>query len=193
MNDQEIETPADHIHHASHAASGDSDRKLTRDTGLAVMVMAIVAATIGSLQETESAHALGQKNEAVLLQARASDQWSFFQAKSIKKNSYQIAADQASAAGRDPAPYNDKATHYAKEEEEVQAKAKELEEQSHVQWEKSDHHTHRQHTLTLAVTLVHVAIAISSLAIFTNRRLPLNGALALVAGGIAVAAWAYLG
>src|ERR1700761_7775253 len=102
MDDQEIETPAEHIRHASHAAQGEGDPKLTRDTALAVTVMAIVAATIGSLQETESAHALGQKNEAVLLQARASDQWSFFQSRSLKKNSYQIAADQAAAAGRDP-------------------------------------------------------------------------------------------
>jgi len=192
MDDQEIESPAEHIHHASHAASGDGDRKLTRDTALAVTVMAILAAAIGSLQETETAHALGRQNEAVLLQTRASDQWSFFQAKSVKKNAYQIAAEQASAAGRDPAPFTDKAKRYGQEEDEVQAKATELEAQSHDSWEHSNHHTHRQHTLTLAVTLVHVAIAISSLAIFTNRRLPLQGALALAVGGIAVAAWAYL-
>jgi hypothetical protein len=192
MNDQEIETPAEHIRHATHAAHGESDPKLTRDTALAVTVMAIVAATIGSLQETESAHALAQKNEAVLLQARASDQWSFFQAKSIKKNNYQIAAEQAAGAGRDPAPFADKAGRYAAEEDEVQAKASELEEQSHAKWEASTHHTHRQHTLTLGVTLVHVAIAVSSLAIFTGRRLPLQGALTLAAGGVAVAVWAYL-
>jgi hypothetical protein len=192
MVDQDIENPAEHIHHATHAAHGEGDRKLTRDTALAVTLMAIVAATIGSLQETESAHALGDKNEAVLLQARASDQWSFFQAKSIKKNSYQIAADQASAAGRDPAPFADKAKRYGQEEEEVQAKAGGLEEESHAKWDKSARHTERQHTLTLGVTLVHIGIAISSLAIFTNRRLPLNGALALAIAGIAVAAWAYL-
>jgi hypothetical protein len=192
MNDQEIETPAEHIHHATHAAHGEGDRKLTRDTALAVTVMAIMAATIGSLQETESTHALGQKNEAVLLQARASDQWSFFQAKSVKKNSYQIAAEQAAGSGRDPAPFADKAKRYAEEEDEVKAKATELEEESRGKWETSTHHTHRLHTLTLAATLVHVGIAVSSLAIFTNRRLPLHGALALAAGGIAVTVWAYL-
>jgi hypothetical protein len=192
MNDQEIETPAEHIHHATHAAHGENDPKLTRDTALAVTVMAILAATIGSLQETESTHALGQKNESVLLQARASDQWSFFQSRSIKKNSYQIAAEQAAGAGRDPAPFAEKAKHYAEEEEELKGKATELEEQSHAEWELSAHHTHRLHTLTLAETLLHVGIAISSLAIFTNRRLYMHGALALAAGGIAVAAWAYL-
>lgn len=193
MNDSDIEIPADHVEHARHAAHGqEADPKLTRDVAIAVTVMAIVAATIGGLAETESSHALSQKNESVLLQARASDQWAFFQAKSIKKNSYQIAAEQAAAAGRDPQPFNDKAKRYAAEEEDVQAKATDFENQSHVKWEKSTHHTERQHTLTLGTTLVHVAIAVSSLAIFNNRRYPLIGALALTGAGIAVAAWAYL-
>ncbi len=193
MTDQDVENPAEHIGHATHAIHGEGDRKLTRDTALAVTMMAIVAATIGSLQETESTHALGEKNEAVLLQARASDQWAFFQAKSIKKNSYQIAAEQAAGAGRDPEPFNEKAKRYAQDEDDVQAKAKELEEESKSQWERSSHHTHRLHTLTLAATLVHVGIAVSSMAIFTNRRLPLYGSVAMAAGGIAVALWAYFG
>jgi len=187
MTETEIETPADHVKHAKHAAHGETNPRLTRDVALSVTVMAIIAATIGSLQETESAHALGQKNEAVLLQTRASDQWSFFQAKSIKKNSYQIAAEQSGNAS-----FAEKAKRYEQEEAELQTKAKELEAQSAEQWERSAHHTHRQHTLTLGLTLVHVAIAISSLAIFNNRRLPLNGALGLAAAGIAVAVWAYL-
>ncbi len=193
MNDSDIETPADHVEHATHAAHGrELDPKLTRDVAMAVTVMAIVAATIGGLGETESSHALSQKNESVLLQARASDQWAFFQAKSIKKNAYQIAAEEAAAAGRDPQPYADKAKRYASEEEDVQTKAADFENQSHAKWEKSTHHTERQHTLTLGTTLVHVAIAISSLAIFINRRSPLIGALALTAGGVAVAIWAYI-
>lgn len=179
MNDQDIETPADHVGHAAHAAHGETDKKLTRDVAMSVTVMAIIAATIGSLQETESAHALGQKNEAVLLQTQASDKWSFFQAQSIKKNLYQIAGNA------------DKTKDYGDREEKLQTEAKALEEKSREEWEKSTHHTHRQHTLTLSVTLVHIAIAISSLAIFNNRRWPLNGALGLTMGGIAVAIGAY--
>ena len=189
MSEHEIEVPSEHIEHVEHAvANGDN---LSRDVAVAVAIMAIIAASISSLQETESAHALGLKNESVLLQSRASDQWSFFQAKSIKKNSYQIAAEQAKAAGRDDTDFTAKAQRYAKEEGEVQEKAKELEEESHAKWELSSHHTHRQHTLTLAETLLHVGIAVASLALFTKRRLALNGALLLTAGGIAVAVAAY--
>lgn len=180
MTDDDIETPADHVSHASHAAHAETDKRLTRDVALSVTVMAIIAAMIGSFQETESAHALGQKNEAVLLQTQASDKWGFFEAQSIKKNMYQIAGNA------------EKAKHYSDEEETLQTEAKELEAKSREEWEKSTHHTHRQHTLTLGVTLVHVAIAISSLAIFNNRRLWLQGALALTVAGIAVAIGAYL-
>jgi hypothetical protein len=193
VSEQEIEVPHEHIEHAKHAAhdvaQGD---KLSRDVAVAVAVMAVIAATISGLQETESAHALGLKNESVLQQSRASDQWAFYQAKSIKKNSYQIAAEQARAAGRDESDFAAKAQRYAADEAEIQNEAKKLEAQSHEFWEKSAHHTHRQHVLTLATTLLHVGIAISSLALFTRKRLALNGALALSAGGIAVAALAYL-
>jgi hypothetical protein len=192
MTDQEIEIPADHVRHAEHAAQGETGKRLVRDVALSVTVMAIIAATIGSLQETESAHALGQKNEAVLLQTQAADKWGFFQAQSIKKNLYQIAAGEAAAAGRDGAALADKAKHYGEEEQKLQSDAKELEGRSAALWEKSTHHTHRQHTLTFGLTLVHIAIAISSLAIFNNRRLPLNGALGLTVGGILVAIGAYL-
>jgi hypothetical protein len=189
LSEQEIEVPHEHIEHARHAAGGD---RLSRDVAVAVAVMAVIAASIAGMQETESAHALGLKNESVLLQSRASDQWAFYQAKSIKKNSYQIAAEQAQAAGRDNSDFAAHAQRYAGEEAEVQKEAKQLEEQSRTSWEVSGQHTHRQHILTLATTLLHVAIAISSLAIFTRRRLALNGALLLSAGGIAVAAAAYL-
>jgi len=193
MSDFDVDNPSEPIEHAKHAAHDlAKGETLTRDVAVAVAVMAIIAATIGSLQETESAHALGLKNESVLLQARASDQWNFFQAKSVKKNAYQIAAEQARLAGLDGGDFIAKAQKYAAEENDVQTAAKTLEGNSQARWEESSLHTHHQHTLTLAVTLVHAGIAISSLAIFTHRRIALNGALALAVAGIGVATAAYL-
>jgi hypothetical protein len=193
MTEPDIENPADHILHAKHARhAAQSGDRLTRDVAIAVSFMAIIAATIGSLQETESALALGLKNEAVLLQAQASDQWNFFQAKSIKKNSYQIAAEEATAQGRDAAAMLAKAKRYADEEADLQTKASDLELTSRTRWGDSTQHTHRQHTLTFAATLVHVGIAISSLAIFTGRRLALNAALTLTAVGGAVSVIAFV-
>ncbi len=75
--------------HAEHAAhSGDP---LLTKVSVTIAILAVVAATIGSLETVESGTALSKKSESVLLQNRATDRWSYFQAQSIKKNMYDIA------------------------------------------------------------------------------------------------------
>src|SRR3954469_21403803 len=86
------ETPAEpleHVEHAHHAR--DSYDPFLKRVAITVVLLAVLAALIGSLETLESGTALSTKNEAVLLQDRATDQWNFFQAKSIKKNLYQVA------------------------------------------------------------------------------------------------------
>jgi len=50
----------------------------------------------------------------------------------------------------------------------------------------------RHGRLTVASTLLHMAIAIATLAIILHRRWPWLAAIALSVAGLAVAAWAYL-
>ena len=57
-----------------------------------IAILAVIAATVGSLETLETAAAIGDKNAAVLLENKATDTWNFYQAKSIKKNLYAIAA-----------------------------------------------------------------------------------------------------
>jgi hypothetical protein len=187
---EEFENPSEHVEHAEHArhdaVKGDN---LTRDVAVMVAIMTIVATIIGSFVDVEATHASSLKNEAVLVQAQASDQWGFFQAKSTKKNAYQIAAEEAAAAGHDPDRFAEKARKYGEEEEAIQEKAKGLEERSGDLWKESDHHTHRQHTLNYAEILVHVATVLCSLTIFIRRRFVLKAAVAMAAAGAAVAVW----
>jgi hypothetical protein len=76
---------------------------------------------------------------------------------------------------------------------EIQSKAKELEHQSDEALEKSDHHEHRHHALTVAVTLLHVSIAIATIAIIMRgQRWPWYGSMALGTAGVIGAAIAYL-
>ncbi len=57
-----------------------------------IAILAVIAATVGSLETVESGKAISDKNESVLLQNKAADTWGFFQAQSIKKNMYHIAS-----------------------------------------------------------------------------------------------------
>src|SRR5215471_3445515 len=87
------ETPTEHFEHADHAGHAAilGDPFLTK-VSITIAVLAVIAATIGSLETLETAAAIGDKNAAVLLQNRATDNWNFYQAKSIKKHLYAVGA-----------------------------------------------------------------------------------------------------
>jgi Domain of unknown function (DUF4337) len=84
------ESPVEHFEHAKHAALL-GDPFLTQ-VAVTIAILAVIAATVGSLETLETAAAIGDKNAAVLVQNKATDTWNFYQAKSIKKNLYAIAA-----------------------------------------------------------------------------------------------------
>jgi hypothetical protein len=76
------ETPTEHFEHAEHAehAALLGDPFLTQ-VSITIAILAVIAATIGSLETLETAASMGDKNAAVLLQNRATDNWNFYQAK----------------------------------------------------------------------------------------------------------------
>ncbi len=186
-------SPIEHMEHAEHAEhaahSGDPFLMIVSVT---IAILAVVAATVGSFETVESGLAINDKNESVLVQNQATDSWSYFQAQSIKKNMYDLAA----AAATDPArqaDYAKKARTYETESSEAKTKAEELERQRDRKLAESNDHEHRHHTLTAGVTLVHVSIAVATVAIIMRgRRWPWYTAMILGAVGTAMAAFAYL-
>jgi hypothetical protein len=185
------ESPVEHFEHAEHAehASLLGDPFLTQ-VSVTIAILAVVAATVGSLETLETAASMGDKNTAVLLQNQATDTWNFYQAKSIKKNLYAIAAANPGPAADG---FKKQADRYGEDEQELFAKGQALEHQSEEKLRDSEGHEYRHHILTVAVTLLHVAIAIATIAIIVRgQRWPWYAALALGAIGSIGAAYAYL-
>ncbi|MEO8813018.1 MAG: DUF4337 family protein [Caulobacteraceae bacterium] len=156
---------------------------------LTIAVLAVVAAIGASLETTEGDRAIVTKNEAVLEQNKATDAWNFYQAKSMKKNLYTIAAGQS---GPNAAAYAKVADKNGAEQAAIQKQAKGFEAARDARGEEAEVHEKRHGRLTIASTLLHMAIAIATLAIILHRRWPWFTALALTAAGCAIAAWAYL-
>ncbi len=185
--DNEISEQMEHREHAEHAAhSGDP---LLLWVSATIAILAVVAATVGSLETIESGTAISKKSESVLLQNRATDRWSYFQAQSIKKNMYDIAkaTNPAQAEGFDA-----KARGYEKDGEATREKAEDLDHESDALLAEGDHHEKRHHVLTAGVTLLHVGIAVATLSIILRgRRWPWYTAMVLGVIGSAVAAYAY--
>jgi Domain of unknown function (DUF4337) len=188
MSDESPVEAFEHAEHAEHAAhSGNSFLAIVSVT---IAILAVVAATVGSLESIETAATITAKNDAVLLQNKATDTWNFFQAKSIKRNSYEIAASQGTGPVDD---FKAQAKRYGTDQKDLQDKGDALEKQTEAKLMESERHEERHHVLTISVTLLHIAIAIATLSIIMHEaRWPWYGAIGLGFLGVIGAAFAYL-
>jgi hypothetical protein len=178
----------EHAEHAEHVAHEGSPFLI--QVSMTIAIMAVIAATIGSLETIETAATLGAQNAAALSQSKASDQWAFFQAKSIKKSVHEVGGRQGGPQAEALAA---EAKRYSEESKAIKTEAEGFEHQVEEHLHEAEHHEHRHHILTMAVTLLHASIAIATIAIITRgRRWPWYAGLALTAAGVALAGYAYI-
>lgn len=175
----------EHAHHA-HEASGNP---LIARVTMTIAVLAVAAAVVASLETTEGDRTITLKNDAVLAQNRATDQWNFFQAKSLKKNLYALAAEEGGPKAGD---YAKVAAKNGAEQAAIQTQARALEARRDAAGEAAERSEHRHGWLTIASTLLHMSIAIATLAIILSRPWPWISSMILAAAGAALAIWAYV-
>jgi hypothetical protein len=156
---------------------------------LTIAVLAVGAAVCASLETTEGDKTIVTKNEAVLAQNQATDAWNEYEAKSLKKNLYAIAADQP---GPKADGYAKIAAQNAADQKVIEKQAKGFEAVRDRKSEDAELHERRHGRLTIASTLLHMAIAIATLAIILHRRWPWLSAIGLAALGVGLSIWAYL-
>jgi Domain of unknown function (DUF4337) len=169
----------EHTEHAEHAAHAH-DPFISR-VAITVAVLAVLAAVSGSLETVEGGKALNATSEAVLMQDRATDAWNEFQADSIKKHVYGIAADQN---GADAARYRKTAGEYGDTQNKLRTTAKDDEAERDRLLKESAAHEERHHWLTGAATLFEIGIAMSTVAIITRRRWLWAAAVLFGVGGL---------
>lgn len=176
----------EHQEHAEHAAhEGDG---FLRQVSITIAILAVISATISSLESNESAAAVSEGAVSVLHQDKATDQWAYYQAKSIKSQMYALAAD---AGGAKAQGYRDDSDREKKEEQDVRKVAEHEEDLTKEAVGAQDKHEHRHHVLGISETISHVAIAIATIAIITRQKWPWVTSIALGAAGIVAAAYAY--
>jgi len=185
-NDPALEA---HEHHEMAEESAHAHNPFISRVSASVAVLALLAATVSSLETIEAGAAITSSSEAVLAQEKAADAWGEYQADSLKRHIYSIAADQQ---GPDAARYAGVAAQQQAAQKLIQGRAIADERERDAREAASLAHEARHHWLTGAATLLEIGIAISTLAIITRRRPFWYGSLALGAGGVALFALAYL-
>ena len=162
--------------HAEHARE-PFDRKVA-------LTMAIVAAALALV--SVSGHILS--TDELLAQQKSSDQWAFYQAKSIRRYESEIARDMLAAASAGPAAVNRYAANverYEKEGAEIQKEARALQAESALRGSQAL----RAH---FGEVFLEIGIVLASLAILTKRKVMWYACMLSAAFGLLVAATAAL-
>ncbi len=160
---------------------------LLRPIAVTTAILAAVAA-VAALQSGAAVNsALILKTEATRLQAEASDQWTYYQAKGIKAAIEAATSSAWLAAGRQPPSTHEAETRrYAAEQEEIKRAAEEKEHQRDEKSREADHLLHKHHRFVDAVALMQVSIALGAVAALTRIRLVWLGSLTVGGSGIAL-------
>ena len=157
-------------------------KRIALTTALFAALAAIAALKAGATVN----EALILKTEAARLQAEASDQWAYYQAKGIKAAVQEASRAAWLANGKTPPAAHEETTkRYAAEQVEIQKEAQAKERERDAKSAEADHLLHRHHGFANSVALFQVAIALGAVAALTRNRLIWLGSLALGLAGTA--------
>jgi hypothetical protein len=183
--DQGVERAESGHGHGGHGhKGGGGGPSWTSYLSLQTAIIAVFAAVASLESGGNSNDAILEKNEAILYQSQASDQWAYYQAKGVKES---MAAGQAvMMATTNPAAaakLETEAARYKAEQGEIQTAAHELEAKVRESNGRAEKLLERHHRFAIAVTLFQIAIALSAIAALTRRKaLWMVGLAASVAG-----------
>src|SRR5271168_2176204 len=147
-----------------HAEHAKEDPTLA-PVSVTMAVLAVLVAVVSLLGHR--AH-----TEEVVLQAKSSDQWAYYQAKNIRRHTDELFTEftsvqpttDAAALGKLRDKYSEEAARYKDEQKEIEAKANEME--AEVATERS-----RADRFDLAEVFLEVGLVITSIMLLSGRKI----------------------
>jgi len=193
---EEIEIDTDKLREAIDdeiEREGKGSARLVRWIALTTAILAALAA-IASLEAGATVNeALVLKTESTRLQAQASDQWAYYQAKGIKADVMQASSSAFIASGKaPPASIASQTARYTAQQDTIRGEAKKLEAERDQKSKEADDLLERHHHYAGAVALFQVAIALGAIAALTRVRAVWIGSLLVGGGGIVLGLLAVL-
>ena len=181
---------------AEHVAQKEKEKreKWTRFVSLTMVVIAVTAAIATLKGGGFSTRTLKEMNEATFNQAEASDQWSYFEAKSIKQNLYELELEHLNSAPTPDAAaiskIKAKLEKYEKDKADITAQAKKYEAARDLARKNATNAAEHSKQMGLAITIFQIAIALGAMCLIVKKKPLWIGSLIL--GGLAVAQMIYV-
>jgi len=168
-----------------HAEHGKEHPDLAPVT-MTMAVLAVLVATVSLVGHRSS-------TEEVILQNKVTDQWSYYQAKNIRRHNDDliaglaavVAAKDLEAAAKFQEKIRGEAERYRDEQKELEAKARELEQEFGLAHRKTDR-------FDLGEVFLEIALVITSITLLSGRRVYWRLGLLFGAAGIVIAASAWM-
>jgi hypothetical protein len=162
---QELRESAEHGHHNPNLAP----------VSLTMAVLAVLVAVASLLGHR--AH-----TEEVVLQALASDQWAYYQAKNIRQHEDElfVAMNNAGTTADVREKYTQEGERYKKDKDEIQEKARDLEKEVAQERRRADRYD-------LAEVFLEIGLVITSITLLSGRRIFWHLGIVLAVVGVVVA------
>ncbi len=167
--------------HAEHAKEDPTLAPVSVTMAILAVLVAVVT-LMGHRAHTEE----------VVLQAKASDQWAYYQAKNIRRHEDEIAADvisiqpttDAAALAKVRDKYSSEAARYKDDQKAIEDKAREMEAEVATERNRADR-------FDLAEVFLEVGLVITSITLLSGRRFFWGFGVILAAVGIVLSATAF--
>ena len=155
MEDPEV--PTEQLHEVIHEHAEHSQERW----GLGVALSSALLAGFAAVAALMAGH---HANEAMIHQIQSSDQWSYYQSKSIKETELTSKAGILDALGK-PVPDADKVkvAAYQRDKEKIEKRAEDLEKTGR-------HHLWTYQKLASSVTMFQIAISLGAISVLMRRR-----------------------
>ena len=161
---------------AEHVAQKDKEmrERWTKYVSLTMVIIAVLAAIATLKGGGFSTRTLKEMNEATFNQTQASDQWSFFEAKSIKQNLYEIELDHLSAGPSTDAAalakMKAKIEKYDQEKADITTLAKKFEATRDEARQTALRVAEHSKQMGLSITLFQIAIALGAMCLIVKKK-----------------------
>src|SRR5437899_689741 len=179
MESEELSELQEHAEHAKHDPS-------MAPVSLTMAVLAVLVAVVSLLGHR--AH-----TEEVVLQAKSSDQWAYYQAKNIRRHQDELFTDltsveattDAAALGKLHEKYAGEAARYKDDQKQIEDKARELEAEVGVERRRADR-------FDLSEVFLEVGLVITSITLLSGRRIFWGLGILMGAVGVVVSTTRFL-